>query len=411
MDDDAQKQKNNDDNYGQPIMSSLVDQCQTINVENLQTIANSPRRAIQQQPLFFTRSTCSHTILNSPSSTCRLHVVSLNQRQSLNDETISSQNQNNNQPPLPPLQQQTHHTELSSTSLLSSPKSPCQISFGCNANNNNNNGHQIDSKTIRCLSYPNSYSLQSPTMLSMKTTTATSSTSRTSSIRSRSMQFFLTNNGGHSGGGGGENNSKSFHSIVGCCWCWSIDWLKFGFKLLLLFTILFWLFSIITWMSIMPRTMPISLTIITSMMTIGLIISLVIQSEWPYSFEFMPNSAVIVDNNNDDDDTSDDDDDDDDDDGNNIVSDTVNSIRSNCLRTKRLNNNKNGYYKNVVQNDDDDNDNDITIINDNKRICNHEESSDSGIGHSSIGHQQQQRKPQEITVIQIDNDHQHHRRH
>ncbi|KAH7637328.1 hypothetical protein HUG17_7534 [Dermatophagoides farinae] len=272
-----------------------VDQCQTINVENLQTIANSPRRAIQQQPLFFTRSTCSHTILNSPSSTCRLHVVSLNQRQSLNDEMISSQNQNNNQPPLPPLQQQTHHTELSSTSLLSSPKSPCQISFGCNANNNNNNnGHQIDSKTIRCLSYPNSYSLQSPTMLSMKTTTATSSTSRTSSIRSRSMQFFLTNNGGHSGGGGGENNSKSFHSIVGCCWCWSIDWLKFGFKLLLLFTILFWLFSIITWI-----------------------------------------------------------------------------------------------------------------------ICNHEESSDSGIGHSSIGHQhqQQQRKPQEITVIQIDNDHQHHRRH
>ena len=425
---------NNDNGGNGRLLSSSSsdwknDQSLSLNMISDKNIEQQQQQTIHSshkiQPLF-TRSTCSHTILNSPSSTCRLHVVSLNQRQSINNrsksieptssmipqmmnQSIDNQLQSNKRTMsmISTLQQNPNNndqqqatkiissptntiTELSSSSF-SSPKSPCQISFGCNVISNNDN--QINDSTIKCLSYPttinstNSYLLQSPTILSK-----ISSTSRTSSIRSRSMQLFF-NNG---------NSRKTFHSQ--CC---SIDWLKFGFKLLLLFTILFWLFSIITWMSIMPKTMPISLTIITSMMTIGLIISLVIQSEWPYSFEFIPNV-----DDDDDGDTSDDDNDDND-------SDDDNRNKHNKRSTKCLINKINGY-KNVVQNSNDNNiDNGIMIdekinqkqINKNNRV----ESYDSGIGYSdSITIQQQQQKhqqPQEITVIQIDNNNNDHHRH
>lgn len=185
---------------------------------------------------------CNDTILNSPSSSCRLHVVSLNRfdipikqysESSLPNQTWAANHCIGNTQQKSLMDSPSNVTEFST---LSTPRSMFQLSISSQPMQNNSAHNYLNSPLL----------------------SRQSSVSKTIAL----MPQKLT----------------------------SIDWLKFGFKILLMFTVLFWLFSIVTWMSIMPKTMPISLTIITSMMTIGLIISLIIQSEWPYSFEFIPNA-------------------------------------------------------------------------------------------------------------------------
>lgn len=211
----------------------------------------SSQNCQSQQKFLMNKSKCNDTILNSPSSSCRLHVVSLNRQNIptkqqhsefsiLNQDLISYVNQSIGNIQQKSMSSPSNITEFSD---LSTPKSLFQLNV------------PTQTMSMQNCNLAHNY-LNLPLLSGQSSRSA--SISKTIAL----MPQKLT----------------------------SIDWLKFGFKILLMFTVLFWLFSIVTWMSIMPKTMPISLTIITSMMTIGLIISLIIQSEWPYSFEFIPNA-------------------------------------------------------------------------------------------------------------------------